>query len=318
VKKVPDQVFYQELGNGITCIDTMLHRPGLASCYLLQHKGMAGFIDTGTNNSVPILMEVLRRKRIAVEDVAYVMPTHVHLDHAGGAGGLMQELPNATLLVHPRGARHLIDPDKLEQGSLAVYGEQAFAKMFGRLIPVAANRVQEVSDGFELDFNGRKLLFLDTPGHARHHYCVFDETSAGLFSGDTFGVSYPELNNGRARFIFPPTTPIQFDPIAWPLTLDRLMALQPDKIFVTHYGMHKNVKPLERLLRHTIQDYADTAEEYSSLENRSQRICGALLQSAVNYLLDQQCGVELETIKSLLGMDMELNAQGLDHWLGQL
>ncbi len=315
---MPDQVFYQELGNGITCIDTMLHRPGLASCYLLQHKGMAGFIDTGTNNSVPILMEVLRRKRIAVEDVAYVMPTHVHLDHAGGAGGLMQELPNATLLVHPRGARHLIDPDKLEQGSLAVYGEQAFAKMFGRLIPVAANRVQEVSDGFELDFNGRKLLFLDTPGHARHHYCVFDETSAGLFSGDTFGVSYPELNNGRARFIFPPTTPIQFDPIAWPLTLDRLMALQPDKIFVTHYGMHKNVKPLERLLRHTIQDYADTAEEYSSLENRSQRICGALLQSAVNYLLDQQCGVELETIKSLLGMDMELNAQGLDHWLGQL
>lgn len=315
---MPDQVFYQELGNGITCIDTMLHRPGLASCYLLQHKGMAGFIDTGTNNSVPILMEVLRRKRIAVEDVAYVMPTHVHLDHAGGAGGLMQELPNATLLVHPRGARHLIDPDKLEQGSLAVYGEQAFAKMFGRLIPVAANRVQEVSDGFELDFNGRKLLFLDTPGHARHHYCVFDEISAGLFSGDTFGVSYPELNNGRARFIFPPTTPIQFDPIAWPLTLDRLMALQPDKIFVTHYGMHKNVKPLERLLRHTIQDYADTAEEYSSLENRSQRICGALLQSAVNYLLDQQCGVELETIKSLLGMDMELNAQGLDHWLGQL
>lgn len=315
---MPDQVFYQELGNGITCIDTMLHRPGLASCYLLQHKGMAGFIDTGTNNSVPILMEVLRRKRIAVEDVAYVMPTHVHLDHAGGAGGLMQELPNATLLVHPRGARHLIDPDKLKQGSLAVYGEQAFAKMFGRLIPVAANRVQEVSDGFELDFNGRKLLFLDTPGHARHHYCVFDETSAGLFSGDTFGVSYPELNNGRARFIFPPTTPIQFDPIAWPLTLDRLMALQPDKIFVTHYGMHKNVKPLERLLRHTIQDYADTAEEYSSLENRSQRICGALLQSAVNYLLDQQCGVELETIKSLLGMDMELNAQGLDHWLGQL
>ena len=286
-----EQLHYQDLGNGICCIDTLLQRPGLASCYLIEHGGMAGFIDTGTSNSIPILLEVLRRKRIAHADVAYVMPTHVHLDHAGGAGGLMQHFPQATLLAHPRAARHMIDPRKLEQGSLEVYGETAFASMFGSVLPVDANRVQEIDDGFELDFNGRKLVFLDTPGHARHHYCVFDELTRGLFTGDTFGVSYPELNQGRARFIFPPTTPVQFDPETWLATLDRLMLLKPERIFVTHYGVHENLAPLLKLLKRTIRDYVETAQEFAGLENRGHRITQSILQSSINYLLDQQCGL---------------------------
>ncbi len=313
-----DYIHYQDLGNGITCIDTHLNRPGLAACYLIEHNGMTGFIDTGTNNSVLILLEVLKRKGIAAESVAYIMPTHVHLDHAGGAGGLMQHFTQATLLIHPRGARHMIDPAKLEQGSLAVYGEEAFGKMFGRLIPVAAERVQEVEDEFELDFNGRKLLFLDTPGHARHHYCIYDELSQGLFTGDTFGVSYPELNNGKNRFIFPPTTPIQFDPAAWLQTLERLMALKPARIYVTHFGMHENLKPLHELLRRTIEDYAEIAQELAVMDQRERRIGDAILQAGINYLLDQQCGVDTDTIKSLIDRDMELNAQGLNHWLTAL
>lgn len=312
---MPDQILYQDLGNGITCIDTMLHRPGLAACYLLEHDGMAGFIDTGTPNSVPILLEVLKRKGIPPEAVAYVMPTHVHLDHAGGVGGLMQHCPNATLLVHPRGARHMIDPSKLEQGSIAVYGEEAFAKMFGRLIPVDADRVREIEDGLELDFNGRKLLFLDTPGHARHHYCVFDETSRGLFTGDTVGCSYPELNNGKARFIFPSSTPVQFDPAVWPVTIDRLMSLQPERIFVTHFGMHEDLEPLVKILKQSIQDYASTALEFSDSENRREKITQSIQQASINYLLDQDCGVDTDTIKQVIGRDMQLNAQGLDHWL---
>lgn len=313
---VPDNIHYQELGNGISCIDTHLSRPGLAACYLIEHKGLVGFIDTGTNNSVPILLEVLKRKGIANDAVAYIMPTHVHLDHAGGSGGLMQHFTQAKLLVHPRGARHMIDPTKLEQGSLAVYGEEAFDKMFGRLIPVPEERVQEVGDGFELDFNGRKLLFLHTPGHARHHYCIFDELSQGLFTGDTFGASYPELNHGKNRFIFPPTTPIQFDPTAWLETLEKLMALQPERIYVTHFGMHENLQPLHKLLRQTIVDYAEIAQEFSLKDQRERRIAASILQSSINYLLDQQCGVDTDTIKRLIGRDMELNAQGLVYWLG--
>jgi len=308
-------VLFSDLGNGISCIDTQLHRPGLAACYLIEHEGMAGFIDTGTNKSVPILLEVLRRRGLTPASVGYVMPTHVHLDHAGGAGGLMQQFPNASLVIHPRGARHMIDPSKLEQGSLAVYGEAAFRQMFDRLIPVEADRVIEAENGFELDFNGRRLVFLDTPGHARHHFCVVDEMSNGLFTGDTFGSSYPELNAGKARFIFPPTTPIQFDPSAWMQSLDRLMSLSPERIYLTHFGMHEGVEPLAKLLRQTIEDYAEIALEFKQAENREEKIHDAILQAGINYLLDSQCGFDTEAIKLSIGRDMALNAQGLDYWL---
>ena len=313
-----DTVYYQDLGHGISCIDTMLQRRGLAACYLLEHGGMAGFIDTGTNNSVPILCEVLRRKGIAPTAVAYIMPTHVHLDHAGGAGGRMQQFPNATLIIHPRGARHMIAPAKLEAGSLEVYGEEEFGKLFGRLTAVDAGRIQIAEDGFELDFNGRRLVFLDTPGHARHHYVVYDELSRGLFTGDTFGASYPELNCGRSRFIFPPTTPIQFDPLAWQSSLDRLMTLDPQRVFVTHFGMHEDVPAMKTLLRQSIQDHADTAEDLAQEPDRCDRIAQSLLQASIDYLLDAQCGIDVDTIRALIGRDMELNAQGLDHWLSTL
>jgi glyoxylase-like metal-dependent hydrolase (beta-lactamase superfamily II) len=311
-------VFYQDMGNGITCIDTMLQRRGMAACYLLEHQGMAAFIDTGTSNSLPILLEVLKRKGISPDAVAYVMPTHVHLDHAGGAGGLMQQCRNATLIIHPRGARHMIEPTKLAAGSLAVYGEEAFNKLFGKPIAVDSDRVQLVEDDSELDFNGRKLLFLDTPGHARHHYCVFDELSRGLFTGDTFGASYAELNQGRSRFIFAPTTPVQFDPQAWLSSLDRLMSLDPQRVFVTHFGMHEEVPVLAQLLRQSIQDHAATGQDYIDAENRTDRIAQSLLQTSIDYLLDAECGVDIDNIRALIGLDMKLNALGLDHWLGTL
>lgn len=308
-------VFYQDYQDGITCIDTMLGRRGLASCYLIEHGGMLGFIDTGTSNSVPIMLEVLGRKGYSVDQVAYVMPTHVHLDHAGGAGALMEKFPKAKLIVHPFGAKHLVDPVKLEAGSLAVYGEESFRKLFGKIVPVPASRVIVARDEMVLDFNGRELLFLDTPGHARHHYCIFDRLSNGLFTGDTFGASYPELNQGRAPLIFPPTTPVQFDPESWEASLKRLMSFSPERIFVTHYGMHENVPDLFTQLRLTIKDYSEIAVEFANHDRRTQRIASALLQASVNHLLDQQCGVGEAQIRELLAGDMALNAQGLDHWL---
>lgn len=308
-------VFFQDYLCGITCIDTMLGRRGMASCYLIEQDGMLGFIDTGTNNSVPIMLEVLRRKGYDKEQVAYIMPTHVHLDHAGGVGGLMKEFSQAQLIVHPRGARHMIDPTKLEAGSLAVYGEEAYQRLFGSLIPVDPLRVIHADDEMTLDFNGRELLFLDTPGHARHHYCIFDKVSNGLFTGDTFGASYPQLNYGRAPLIFPPTTPVQFDPEAWTQSLKALMSLKPERVFLTHYGMHEGLSDLATQLRLTIKDYAGIAVEYAKHSNRTGRIAAALLQASVDYLLDQECGVPESQIRDWLAQDMILNAQGLDFWL---
>ena len=306
-----------DLGNGISCIDTLLHEPGIAACYLIEQDGVAGFIDTGTSKSLPILMDALQRRKLTPEQVAYVMPTHVHLDHAGGVGEVMAACPNATLLIHPRGARHMIDPAKLEQGSLAVYGEEKFAQLFGRLLPVPEERVQSVEDGFELDFNGRCLTFFHTEGHARHHYCIHDRISHGLFTGDTFGASYPRLNQGRNRFIFPPTTPIQFDPDAWLLTVDRLLAFKPERIFVTHFGMHEEPEKLGLQLKQQIKDYAETADDLANMPERARAIENSLTLQSVNFLLDQQCGLDPDEIAAYLRMDMALNAQGLEHWLTQ-
>lgn len=306
-----------ELKQGISCIDIQLQRPGLACCYLLVEEGQAAFIDCGTGNSLPLLLAALKRRGLTVNDVRYVIPTHVHLDHAGGAGVLMKACPEAKLVVHPRGARHLIDPTRLEQGALAVYGEQKFAQLFGKLEPIAESRVIEAADGFRLHIAQRPLLFLDTPGHARHHFCIYDEQSRGLFTGDSFGASYPELNHGRARFIFPPTTPVQFDPEAWHQTLDRLMALDAERVYLTHFGMHEDLQPLARQLRQSIADYADIAREFVTANERQQRIQASLMQYSLNYLLDQHCGIEPGQISGLLAMDMQLNAQGLEHWLSQ-
>jgi glyoxylase-like metal-dependent hydrolase (beta-lactamase superfamily II) len=306
-----------DLTHDVSCIDIMLKRPGLASCYLIQQGAKAGFIDTGTANSVPQLLDVVKRKRIRQDDVLYIMPTHAHLDHAGGAGQLMQSFPKAKLLVHPRGARHMIDTSKLQAGSETVYGAENFSEMFGELLAVDPARVIEVHDRFTLDFNGRVLQFLDTPGHARHHYCIYDAQSKGVFTGDTFGASYPELNNGIRRFIFPPTTPVQFDPPVWKQTIEKLMSLEPQRVYVTHFGMYTNPEELSLALQQSIDEYVAIAEEFRKEENRLLKISQALMQFSLNSLLDNDCRLPVNEIQGLLSMDMQLNAQGLDHWLGK-
>lgn len=297
--------------HGIVCIDTELFRAGLACCYLIVDGDEAAFVDTGTRNSVPRLMQVLADQGLQPEQVRWVMPTHVHLDHAGGAGALMQLLPNATLLAHERGAAHLINPDKLEAGSLAVYGAERFDAAFGSLVPVPAQRVRTVSDGDRFALGARELLIIDTPGHARHHYVVHDKASGGLFCGDSFGVSYPELNEGSERFMFPPSTPVQFDPTAWHQTLERLMALMPSAIYLTHFGRHEQVSELAEMLHAEIDAYVAMAESHRG----EQPLSETLMDYSLQQLASKHCPLPPARIRQLLAGDMDLNAQGLLHWL---
>ena len=129
---------YTELPEQISCIDTLYQRPGLAACYFIESAGEAAFIDTGTAHAVPMLMQLLALKGLVPSQVKYVIPTHVHLDHAGGAGQLLQRLPEAQLVVHPQGARHLVDPARLIAGASAVYGEEKFKALYGDLLPIPA------------------------------------------------------------------------------------------------------------------------------------------------------------------------------------
>ena len=218
---------FEELGHGITAIDTGYVRPFFDASHLVVENGRAAFVDVGTGHSVSGLLAALEAKGLPPGAVDYVIVTHVHLDHAGGAGEMMRRLPQARLVVHPRGARHMVDPSRLWAGASAVFGEEFVLRSYGAPVPVEASRIVEAKDGFTLELGGRPLRFLDTPGHARHHFCVWDEASRSMFTGDTFGLSYPELASARGAFILPTTTPVQFEPEALLASIDRLVAHAP-------------------------------------------------------------------------------------------
>lgn len=302
--------------NGISAIDAGYYRPGLAAIHLIVEGDNAALVDTGTSFSVEGVTEALRKKNLAAVDVAYVFVTHIHLDHAGGAGEFMYHFPNAKLVVHPRGARHMADPARLVASAMTVYGKTEFNRLYGAIRPVDANRIIEAPDGFSLDFNGRRLLFLDTPGHARHHYCIFDQQSQSFFTGDTFGLSYREFDVEGMEFVFPTTTPVQFDPVAAHASLERIMSYNPTHAFLTHYGrighlprhateMHDlidaHVTIARRLRNHVPDRHAALVEELGEL----------LLQRIIAH----GCKLPQDEIRDLLSLDVGLNAQGLEHWL---
>ena len=309
---------YLDIGHHITRIDTAMVHEGLAACYLLQADQACAIIETGTHNTVPVILALLEARGIELSQVKYVIPTHVHLDHAGGVGGLMAALPEATLLVHPRGARHMINPAKLKAGATAVYGEAQFAEIYGDIIPVDERRVRTMDDGDEATVGDRRLVFIDTPGHARHHFCVYDPTSRGIFTGDTFGLSYPPLTTAKGPFICPTTTPVQFDPPALKASIRTLLALKPERIYLTHYGMVENPQPLGERLLTMVDDYVALVETVA-VTSDADALEKALMVAMREYLFrcarEHGCDMSDEQLDAVLGLDIQLNSQGLAVWL---
>ncbi|QQZ29285.1 MBL fold metallo-hydrolase [Thiothrix subterranea] len=310
---------YEDLGYGVYCIDTDLYRAQMAACYLIREGDAVAFVDTGTYHTIPWLMAVLAELGLSADNVRYVIPTHVHLDHAGGAGELMARCPNATMIVHPKGAPHMIDPSKLQAGATAVYGAEGFAKDYGKLIPVSAERVITAADGYAVELNGRCLTFYDTPGHANHHGCIFDASSRYCFTGDTFGICYREFATAKGAWIFAPTTPVAFSPSEWQQSLDTLEALQPSAMLLTHYGQVTDVAGLFPKLRASIEALSNLA---LTLKNAPEGRVDALKEQIFLTWLEEIAthGVNLPEgdIRELLRVDATLNAQGLDVWLQRL
>ncbi len=305
----------ESLDHGITRIDAGYVRPALAAFYLVVERGRAAFIDTGTSHAVPRALEALARQGLAPEAVDYVMPTHVHLDHGGGAGALMAAFPSARLVVHPRGAGHLIDPRRLVVGSTAVYGESRMGALFGDIVPVAAERVVESADGMEIDLAGRPLRLLHTEGHALHHYCVWDAASRGLFTGDTFGISYREFDTARGPFLFATTTPTQLDPAAWLASVDRLMALGPEAAYLAHFGRVGDLARLADDLRDDLRAGRDLALAHADAADPVAAIRAGLEARFLDRLSVHGVTHSREALLGLLAMDLDLNSQGLAVWL---
>ncbi|NCC28563.1 MAG: MBL fold metallo-hydrolase [Gammaproteobacteria bacterium] len=308
---------YQQINEGLYCLETGLYRHGLAACYLVRSVDRLAFVDTGAANSVPGLLGVIADLGLTPEHVDYVIPTHVHLDHGGGAGTLMAACPNARLIVHPKGATHMIDPSRLVAGSTAVYGEEAFARDFGAPTPVPEERAILAEDGETFDLAGRTLKFIDTPGHANHHGCIYDAASRGFFTGDTFGISYREFDTAAGPWLFAPTTPVAFDPDAWLASLDKLMAYAPRTMYLTHYGPVHNPADLVDDLRTSIRAFAEIAlaEEGQADTDRQSRIKSAVRAYLVAGARAHGVVLSDDAVAELLSLDTELNAQGLEVWL---
>lgn len=302
--------------NGIYAFDAGYVRPLLAAIHLIVENGRAAIVDTGNNESLGAVERALAALDLAPECVDYVILTHIHLDHAGGAGAMMRAFPNARLVVHPRGARHMADPAKLVAGATAVYGAAEVRRLYGEVLPIDAARIVEATHELRLDLAGRELLCLDTPGHARHHICIVDRKSGGIFTGDTFGLSYRELDTDGRQFIFPTTTPVQFDPQAMHASLDLLMSYRPTAMYLTHYSQVVDVAAKAAELHRLIDAHLDIARrEKDSGPDRHSRMRAMLAHLLVDEAKAFGCQLPPAEILEIFATDLELNAQGLGVWL---
>jgi glyoxylase-like metal-dependent hydrolase (beta-lactamase superfamily II) len=303
------------LNDGIVAIDTEYARPLQDASHLVIENGRAAFVDTGVNDSVPLLLAALREQDLDVGDVDYVILTHVHLDHAGGAGLLMQQLPNARCVVHRYGARHMIDPARLVAGTEAVYGEEQTLRTYGTIRPIDEERIHIPEDGDWLSLNGRALQFLNTEGHARHHHVIHDPASKGVFTGDSFGVSYRELDTVNGEIVFPTATPVQFDPVEAHKSVDRVMGCEPEQLYLTHYSRVRNLERLAQQMHRGIDAYVAIAERYEHDEDRSANIRNGLTEYYAEQLADHGYTESHDTMLEVMGIDIDLNTQGLEVWL---
>lgn len=309
--------------SGIYTIDSLYVKDELDAIYLVKQGDRLAIIDTGTQNSITQVENAILQQGLNWDNVDFIILTHVHLDHAGGASGLMALCKNAKLVVHARGARHMIDPAKLIAGTKAVYGEAQYTKMYGEITAIEETRIHIPEDNSTLNLNGRLLRFIDSPGHAYHHHCILDEATNGIFTGDAMGVCYTALRNAKHAYIFPATTPVQFNPDAMHQTIERIMALQPSALYVTHYdgvvpnsrmiaGLHEQIDDMV-MLTEQCANQVDLASEDGE-KQFEQNLC----EQFANYY-QQRCQNELpelaeDSIAESLAIDAKLNAQGLAFW----
>lgn len=302
--------------SSIHTIDTGFQRPRFDAAYLIVEQGRGAFVDCGTALSVPVLLAALHDAGLAPTDVDWLILTHVHLDHAGGAGQLMRLLPNARLLVHPRGAPHMIDPARLVAGATEVYGEEEMARSYGHVLPVAAERVVVACDAGSIELAGRALLCIETPGHARHHQCVWDARSRSWFCGDAFGIAYRELDNAAGEaFVIPTSSPVQFEPEPMRASIARMLAFAPEALYLTHYGRVENAARLAEALYAQIEAMVTIARDCDGRADRHAALVAALGALYTARARAHGCTLDDAGVLALLATDIELNAQGLACWL---
>ncbi len=304
----PIQLIYD---HGIRAIDAGYQRPLLAAIHLIIEDGQAALVDTGINASVPGVLALLAELGLAPDAVKWVMLTHVHLDHAGGASLLLKHLPEARLTVHPRGAPHMRDPSRLSAATAAVYGAAAARALYGEIEPIASDRIVETPDGAGVRLGSREFEFIDTPGHARHHVCIVDHRSRGVFVGDTFGLSYRELDRAGQQWVFPSTTPVQFDPHELHRSIDAITARRPEAVYLTHFGQVRDVARHASDLHRLVDAHAMIAKQGAQMAQPLPWMTEKVRDLVLEQARAQGCDLPVEKLLEVFSGDIKLNAEGL-------
>ncbi|MBI5092159.1 MAG: MBL fold metallo-hydrolase [Candidatus Hydrogenedentes bacterium] len=295
-------------------IDCHYVHPERAAAYLLASGGAAAFIDNNTEFAVPRLLQALEQQGLRPEQVAYLIITHVHLDHCGGTTELLQHCPNATVLAHPSAVRHLYDPARLVAGTIAVYGEHAFTALYRAVKPVPAGKVRAIADGERIDLGGRTLTFVHTRGHANHHMVIHDSETNGVFTGDTFGIAYPCLQYGSSPMLVSSSTPTEFDAKEAFISAGKIMAMAPERIYLSHYGIFTDPAKCAALLRESIAALESILEDGASggMDGDAlQTWCEDRVRADV-FDTARRCGLRMTPDEvTLLNYDVVMNARGL-------
>ncbi len=296
--------------DGIYVIDTVQQRPQMTAAYLIVSEGCAAFFDAGVNHSVPHLLHALNQQGLSVQDVKYLILSHVHLDHAGGAGRLLEQLPHAQVIVHTRGLRHMLDPTQLQAGVESVYGSEAAQRMYGKLLPIASSRIRATVDNEIIHLGKKTLHILETPGHCKHHISVMDHSTQAVLCGDIFGIAYLERYECNMPLIFPTTSPVQFEPASMRASIARIVSLNPQYALLTHYGCidqpARHAQTLYRLIDAYVAAYTKRGADLVGLKHD----LFALLRHEAQRI---GCTMNDEQLYAHLATDIHLNAQGLQY-----
>ncbi|THE11173.1 MBL fold metallo-hydrolase [Bacillus timonensis] len=312
-----------QLNERIFLIDAHdLGRKARTGSYIIQEEKIT-IVETSASPSIPYILEGLKELDIHPNDVEYIIVTHIHLDHAGGAGLLLQHCPNAKVVVHPKGARHLADPSRLTAGARAVYGED-FDTLFNPIIPIPEEKLIVKEDQTELSIGPNcKLVFYDSPGHANHHFSIFDPVSNGIFTGDTIGVYYHELVKDDLELILPSTSPNQFRPDAMMESAEKIKSLGVTTIYFGHYGMTTNVNEVYKQLSFWLPIFVDAGKQafaehpLASPSEHKNFIKERILKEVTSYL-DERNVPRNHDVYEIIELDLDICSMGIVDFLLKL
>ena len=301
---------HTDLGRGWHQVDSGYYTQGHTSVFIVADSGRAAILDTANNAATPRILEALQAIGLSPTDVDHVVVSHAHLDHCGGAGSLVEELPNAVLVAHHKAAQHVVEPGALIDGAKTVYGD-SFDRLYGTVLPVPQERTMPVREGESLSVGSRRLEVLETPGHTFNHVCVLDREADCVYAGDTFGVLLPS-QFGLRDTMRVPAAPTQFSPKDWKESIKRIAGLGVSRVMLAHFGhVGEGLDDKARELIDEIEEWIEITREAVDKEDPAGHIADRIKRSWLGKMGEAAANLPCD----MLDNDVNLNKMGLSMWM---